>query len=76
MRIAHTELVLRVLVKFSREETTYLRNIGFLHPMCAEESEMHMTVEEYRELYNHPCFDKDELDREIAGAIGKHGATS
>jgi hypothetical protein len=57
-------------VKFSKLETSYLRGVGFLHPMCSEESEMWMTMEEYQMLAEYPCFDSKEMldvmDKELA----------
>lgn len=68
MKIAKSELVRRYLVKFSKEETTYLRNVEFLHPMCSAESEMWMTLTEVDLLKSFPCFASKEVDEALVEA--------
>ncbi len=71
MRIAESKLVRRFLLKFNKVETSYLRGIGFLHPECAEESEMWVTMEEFHMISEFQCFDSKVMMDMMEDAI-KH----
>lgn len=67
MKVKSIRTIKQYHLFFDREETSFLRDVGFFHPMCKEETDMWMSQEDINalEVYG---FDKTVLDKIVRNA--------